>query len=185
MPFEDLDSEELQNIFNKGLGASRADTLNFWLHRLEQICKSDLSLYNQACYVAEVLTEFSGKPIDLARQNWAVPKFIFLPELKNSDQLKKLGIAADKLEDIGRHFLFLSGFEEKYVASRFGLEYTFLFGSYVFRVAGAETNKSILFQIADNFKNWQRRLAFLHYELIENRRDLTGNVKEIIVIPHL
>jgi len=184
MRFLNLHSHEIRDILVDGLGVSQQIAFNFWLQRINEICRADSSPHRQIQYTAEILTEFSQAPPNLHGSSLPIPEFVHLAELNSSDQLIGHPLPPKEFENAGRYFLFLSGFEEQHVLKILGLGQTIQVGSVLFKIAGKMTHDDLLLEMSEHFKDWQRRLAYLHYELTKTA-DQTLGTKLIISTPKI
>jgi hypothetical protein len=185
--FLNLTSPEIRTILTDGLGVSRQQALEFWLKRLQGIYGTEPSLNNQLHYVAATLAKFSQSSFDLASGPSPLQGFAKLAEMVAFPApilINGQPLSAKELEDAGRRFLYLSGFEEQYVFRYFNKATVGRIGSMLFLKAVTDVKHDLLMEMSDNFMAWQHRLAFVRHQLIK-RADQTLGTKLVIATPKI
>jgi hypothetical protein len=184
MRFLNLTSPEIKAILADGLGVSRQQVFDFWLKRLKEIYGTEPSLDGQIHYVAGTLAKFSQSSFDLAGGPPLLQGFARLAEMKNSDQLNGQPLPVKELENAGRRFLYLSGFEERYVFQYFNRATVGRIGSVLFLKAVTDVEHDLLLEMSDHFLDWQHRLAFIKHQLAKKVNSTLGT-KLIISTPKI
>ncbi len=183
MHFFNMSSEELRAIISHGINVSHDEIYNFWLARLNQTYGVDQSLVNQTKYVSAMLTKFSFVPLNLDIYFSSLPAVARIAEFQDADLLSDYPISPEIFENAAEQLLFLSGFEEKFTVRYIGRKETERIGTLLFLGAALGQRREILIEMSDNFTNWQRRLAFLSYQLRKNLTELTQGIRFLIQIP--